>query len=255
MIETYYVGAYWGPRRESVDQCAQRAHTLLHHLEPLDESFARWFPPTRSHRHAPQPISRDVGALQALFSQGRTQNDEGAVIEDLGFHISLDNGMWPGSRQREFAWLRFKAGSYADHVPNTCLLSPPSAGEPRERLVQASLFANILRAMVLAWEPERCIATSHAHRELVSERGTVGTFVGWIMYFPDKLGPLPPLPHPVQVEHVKDRGSLLILTPERFTASNPEHVALAARVRETLSQAGLMKPLSLRAPPASSSPQ
>jgi hypothetical protein len=55
---------------------------------------------------------------------------------------------------------------------------------------------------------------------------------------------VPPLPPPVQVEPVEDRGSLVILTPERFTASNPEHVALAARVHEVLGHAGLLKPLS-----------
>jgi hypothetical protein len=106
------------------------------------------------------------------------------------------------------------------------------------------MLANILRAMIMAWEPERCFATSHAHLELVKERTGVGTFVGWIMYFPRQLGSVPPLPPPVQVEPVGDRGSLVILTPERFTASNLEHVALAAHVHEVLSHAGLLKPLS-----------
>jgi hypothetical protein len=112
-----------------------------------------------------------------------------------------------------------------------------------ERVVRAPMLATILRAMIAAWEPARCIATSRDHRELVSERAGVGTFVGWVMYFPRELGPVPPLPPPVQVEPVEDRGSLVILTPERFTASNPEHVALAARVHEALAHAGLLKPL------------
>nr|WP_224362773.1 Imm52 family immunity protein [Hyalangium versicolor] len=34
-----------------------------------------------------------------------------------------------------------------------------------------------------------------------------------------------------------------MLTPDRFAASNPEHVALAARVHELLDQAGLLRPL------------
>lgn len=38
-------------------------------------------------------------------------------------------------------------------------------------------------------------------------------------------------------------GTLVILTPERFTASSPEHVALAARVHELLNRAGLLRPL------------
>ncbi|NRD66944.1 immunity 52 family protein, partial [Corallococcus exiguus] len=50
-----------------------------------------------------------------------------------------------------------------------------------------------------------------------------------------------PLPAPVRIEPVEDRGSLIILTPERFTVTNPDHVALARRVRELLAQAGLMR--------------
>ncbi|NOK12053.1 hypothetical protein HNS30_23725 [Corallococcus exercitus] len=53
----------------------------------------------------------------------------------------------------------------------------------------------------------------------------------------------PPLPAPVRIEPVEDRGTLIILTPERFTASNPEHIALARRVRELLDRAGLMHPV------------
>lgn len=112
-----------------------------------------------------------------------------------------------------------------------------------DRVVRASMLANILRAMVLAWEPERCIATSRDHRELVTERAIPGAFVGWVMYLPRQLGVVPPLPAPVRVEPMEDKGTLVILTPEQFTVSNPEHVALAARVQELLGQAGLMKPL------------
>ncbi|AKQ70554.1 hypothetical protein A176_007466 [Myxococcus hansupus] len=47
----------------------------------------------------------------------------------------------------------------------------------------------------------------------------------------------------MRLEQVEDKGTLIILTPERFTASNPEHVALAEVVHATLEQAGLMRPL------------
>jgi hypothetical protein len=50
------------------------------------------------------------------------------------------------------------------------------------------------------------------------------------------------------VEPVEDKGTLVILTPERFTASNPEHVALAARVHELLNEAGLLARLRPFAP-------
>ena len=52
------------------------------------------------------------------------------------------------------------------------------------------------------------------------------------------LDGLPALPAPVRIEPVEDKGTLVILTPKRFSASNPEHVALAtAAALERLSRA------------------
>ncbi|MDC0714766.1 Imm52 family immunity protein [Stigmatella sp. ncwal1] len=77
----------------------------------------------------------------------------------------------------------------------------------------------------------------------MTEKAKPGTFVGWVLYFSRLRGTVPPLPAPVCIEPVEDKGTLVILTPERFTASNPEHVALAARVHELLDRAGLLRPL------------
>ncbi len=117
-------------------------------------------------------------------------------------------------------------------------------GSIGERVLTASVMTEVLRAMALAWDPEWGVATSDAHREMaVKELPQPGTFVGWVMYFSRLRGTVPPLPAPVRIEPVEDKGTLVILTPERFTASNPEHVALAARVHELLDRAGLLRPL------------
>ena len=52
----------------------------------------------------------------------------------------------------------------------------------------------------------------------------------------------PPLPAPVRIERVKDKGTLITLTDERFTVSTPEHVARAVRVHELLDRAGVLLP-------------
>jgi hypothetical protein len=244
MTETYYTAAYWGPRQESAEACAKRAQAFFEAMAQCAPHFARWFGPPPSRKKAPSPLDLEVPTLERMFAQDRVRNDEGGIIEDLGFRISADNGMWPGTRQREFSRIGVKCGGYADSMgPNSCVLNLPSAGDAREQVIRAPVLASVIRAMILAWEPEWGVATSHAHLDLLSEPAIVGTFVGWIMYFPRQLGPVPSLPSPVEVEPIEGRGSIVILTPERFTASNPEHVALAARVHNVLSQAGLLKPL------------
>ncbi|NBD10164.1 hypothetical protein GTY96_14405 [Corallococcus sp. c25j21] len=97
--------------------------------------------------------------------------------------------------------------------------------------------------MVLSWDPEWGVVTSEQHRDLISTSATVGTFTGWMTYFSRQRGPVPPLPAPVRVEPVGDLGTLVILTPERFTVTNPEHVRLAAEVQQVLLDAGLLHPL------------
>ena len=243
MIETYYVGAYWGARRESAEACAQRALVFFQAMAGCDDSFGRWFGPPRSRKQAPPAISWDIPTLREMFTQGSTRNDAGNVIEDLGFHVSLDNGMWPGTRQREFAALRMICGGWAEHVPNSCVLNLPSAGASMERIVQGPMLEKIMRAMILAWEPAWGVVNSSSHL-LLDNSPSPGPDAGWMMYLSHQWGALPALPAPVRVDRVEDKGTLLVLTEDRFTASNPEHVALATHVRETLSQAGLLKPLS-----------
>nr|AHE14561.1 hypothetical protein asmbl_5 [uncultured bacterium] len=45
------------------------------------------------------------------------------------------------------------------------------------------------------------------------------------------------------IEPVEDLGTLVVLTPERLTASNPAHVELGRQVFDRLNRAGLMHPV------------
>jgi hypothetical protein len=85
------------------------------------------------------------------------------------------------------------------------------------------------------------VAMSYTHRRMEGERSPKAERrVAWVTYLARHLGTVPPLPAPVRIEPVEDKGTLIILTPERFTADNPEHLALAERVRELLARAGLL---------------
>nr|WP_224372955.1 immunity 52 family protein [Hyalangium versicolor] len=110
-------------------------------------------------------------------------------------------------------------------------------------MLTAPVMAEVLCAMALAWDPEWGVATSYEHQELITKGASPDTFVGWVMYFSRLRGTVPPLPVPVRIEPVEDKGTLVILTPERFTASTPEHVELATRVHELLDRAGLLRSL------------
>lgn len=99
-------------------------------------------------------------------------------------------------------------------------------------------------SMALAWEPDWAVAMSEAYRAMDGRQGQADIWLGWVTYLARHRGTVPPLPAPVRIEPVEDRGTLILLTPERFTVANPEHVALARRVRELLARAGLMQPVT-----------
>ncbi|WP_044890260.1 Imm52 family immunity protein [Myxococcus hansupus] len=239
--DSYYVGAYWGPRKESPRECAERTATLLNVLAPSDPFFAQWYKPTRSvkeaHKHPLMPP--DVPTLEALFQSGVNREKGGPILEDLGFTFWFGNGGTGGAS----AALRIKCGDSCGATPNSCVLKFPRTGPNAERLLDASVMARILRMMETAWAPDWGVATSANFREALSEEGSTGTFVGWVTYLSRHRGAVPPLPAPIRIEPVDKAGSLVILTPEKPLASRPEHVALGRRAGELLTRAGLLSPV------------
>ncbi len=238
MNETYYAGAYWLARSESAEACARRAERFFRDLGRCDPAWNRWHEPAGSFEEArKRQRNTDAESFQKLFGKKKNRIADGFLV-----------GLWAGDNPRETSAVDVACGSSSPWFPGSCVLRPYKRGSIAERVLTAPVMTEVLRAMALAWEPEWGVVTSHEHRDSVTKSPESDTFVGWVMYFSRLRGSVPPLPAPVRVEPVEDKGTLVILTPERFTAANPEHVALAARVQELLNGAGLLRPLSPLAP-------
>ncbi|MFL5357259.1 Imm52 family immunity protein [Archangium sp.] len=237
MKEDYYVGAYWGPRKETALEAARRAELFFHMLARCDPTFTQWY---RGGRGAPtglpgHPVRPDVQELEQFFLRGRLRTDEGKkILEGFGF----SQYVWNAKKER--TRLEFHGGAYGMGAHNSCLFEPPREGPVRERILSAPVLTEVLTSMATAWDPDFAMATSDAMLDLVEKRkGEVR--VGWLTYLSRRLGKLPPLPAPGRIEPVGTLGWLLVLSPERMTASNPEHVAFTARVRDLLDRAGLIE--------------
>nr|WP_281404455.1 immunity 52 family protein [Pyxidicoccus fallax] len=181
----------------------------------------------------------DPPILTELFRRGGNREKGGPVFEDLGFRISTDNGGPSG----DCAVLRIKCGDYCGASRNSCVLDLPHQGLNAERVLSVPVLTQVVRSMAVAWEPDWAVATSCDHRDLLSEAGDTRDDVGWVMYVSRQRGPVPPLPAPVWIAPVEDLGTLVVLTPERLTASNSAHVELGRRVFNLLDRAGLLQPV------------
>lgn len=105
------------------------------------------------------------------------------------------------------------------------------------------VLTSIMRAMVLAWEPDSGIVSSYEfHTHLRAEKGRRGS-VGWLTYLSHHRGEVPPLPEAAHVESIEDKGTLVILTPERLSAANAGQISLGRRIQDVLDTRDLLKPV------------
>ncbi len=237
MQDKYYVGAYWGPRKETALECARRAELFFHMLARCDPSLALWF---RAGRGFPRelpgwPLRPEVKELEEFFLKGRHRTDvDKEVMEDLGFHQMVWNA------KKEAIHLSLSCGG-CSRGPNSCLLQTHGRSAVWERLLHDGiLMKQVLTSVVTAWDPDFAMVSSSEMVDLV-EKDDFEVRVGWLTYLSRRRGTLPPLPAPVRIEPVGALGWLLVLSPEPMTASNPEHVAFTTRVRELLDRAGLIE--------------
>ncbi|MCE9673100.1 immunity 52 family protein [Myxococcus stipitatus] len=234
--ESYFCGAYWGARKETSEECARRLEAFLGLLAGVDPSFVPWFKQGKSRADAlMHPIESTVAGLEKLIRKGRDR-----VVEELGFRFSAWNG---ASDDSDGSSLKLTCGGSSPRVSNVCLLELPSRGPNADRVLAAPLLRGVVKSMAAAWEPDFVVAMSSAHLQMLRDNEPSEIWPGWVIYIAQQRGSVPPLPEPVRVEDVEGKGTLIVLTPERFTASNPEHVTLAERVRELLDRAGLLKPV------------
>ncbi|MBN9681211.1 immunity 52 family protein [Corallococcus sp. NCSPR001] len=233
MTDRYYLGAYWTARHESAESCAHRAESLFERLSRLEPTWRQWHETGRTFKQAQErQVQTDRASFLELFARKKNRIGDGFQF-----------WFWAGPNPDETTSVNGFCGS-ANAVPTSvCVVDPPSQGEVAERVLTASVLLEVLRAVVRCWEPAWGVVASEQYRDEASSSGDAGTFVGWMTYFSRQWGEVPPLPAPVRVEPVEDLGTLVILTEERFTVTNPEHVRLATEVHQVLDSAGLLRAL------------
>ena len=231
-MELFQAGAHWGGRKESAEACARRVEVLFQRLGQCDPAYARWFEYAYSRKHALQlPFEPTAETFLRFFERRKYR----LAREVFTFEA------WTGQEQQgRGGRLSFICGSNESFYPNGCLLHLPREEPAASRVLTVSVLKEVVRAMVLAWEPDGCVVIAEGERGAKKALEEGVPCLGWLTYVADRRGKVPPLPKPVRVEPLEDKGLLIILTPERFSLENPAHVSLARRVRERLEKAGLL---------------
>jgi hypothetical protein len=94
MTESYLVGAYWGRRVESAEECAERAETFFRPLSECHPSYARRYEQRNSTRKALQlqfEPTRDT--FVRLFGKKKYQaGEDGFSFGAWTGHVEQDQG-------------------------------------------------------------------------------------------------------------------------------------------------------------------
>jgi hypothetical protein len=231
MGEPFYAAAYWGRRAESAEQCAKRAETFFSLLAACHGDYGHWYEQANSTKHAPQlEFEPAYDTFVRFFKKKKYQ------AGDDGFSF----GAWTGHSNNQGGMILLGCGASDEGATNLAQLYFPSEPPGKDRLATLPVVTGVMRALALAWEPEWAVATPRDFRDRLSEAGLPGTFVGWLTYYSRQWGAVPPLPEPVQVAQVEDKGALVVLSPERVDGASEKDVVLGGRIQQILQGSGLL---------------
>jgi len=226
MAKQLELRTFWGPRRESIDECAERLSAFLPELAECDEAFSRWFELGRSRTEA---LKRSVELhdrerLVGLLKQGRNRRDDNhKVSEDLGFRV----GVWNGGGPDKEADLSVCCGSYTEAVglsPNNAAIGfPKNAG----RLADSEHASRVLAVVAKHWSPDRGKILSSEYKDVGGSKKWLD--VDWILYSPRHIASVPA---PSTVSHLENGGSIIVIQPSPPEVDDLEAIERARQIEQ-----------------------
>jgi hypothetical protein len=236
VTETFYVGAYWGPRGEPVEGCARRLSIFLSALAEVDPLLASWLKTAGSRKAALKgQIDPTVDSLRELLLSGQARRDDASrsVMTELGYSADMWNG------QSAQVGLRVRCGSPAEitgMTSNTLVMQFPAAEGDALALYRRETALAVLRSVVTAWAPSWCTWTSHRLRK-AQEPQPGEVVVGWATYVADRDGvQVDRLPAGVTTKSLGD-GLLLVADGDADSASEDTVSAVRAALGRALRSA------------------
>jgi immunity protein 52 of polymorphic toxin system len=231
-MNSFFLGAYWPPRKESIDQCADRVLAFFTQLSHCDDSLERWYETARSRKQALQKRANlaNRASVSDLLARGRSRTDiEKKIIEDLGFHV----GLWNGANDGCDAGLGIRCGDFSKRGSNCVTLEFP---DDLGALRKADRMKAVLSAVATAWEPDWAGVMSDYAMD-IREFDAKLPFVDWMLYISRAWLPtIPRLAPPASAEPV-GAGTLITVQDELPDPVNKEDLENIRRVETALRSA------------------
>jgi hypothetical protein len=222
MPSPFFLGAYWGRRKEPQSGCVRRLAKCLQSLGELAPNCDKWFPPESSRRES-AGFQFEFGEDQQLLKY---------LVRDQQFaDIGYKCAVWNGTEDPAAVGLSCHCGSYSRWVNNNFLINWSSG---LKAFLKHDRMTPILAAMALAWEPSWAGVMNSDTRDLLNAKPG-RPFIDWMIYLSDDLLPVvPTLKPPARCERVDDMGTLIVVQPEPTDPTNREHLRNIERAQTAL---------------------
>lgn len=226
MIEHYYLGVYWGARKQSILDCSRRAVHFFNTIRLIDPVFLKWYRTTASSNRSERSITVSESSMLQLLQQGiyRTDTDKSQIAE-LGYSFAA----WNSGEGGGWVNVRFNCGGYSPWVSNCCVVELPHEGESVNRLLQVDILTELMKAGVRSWTPDHGVIISDEFRNL-TQLNDDKPVIGWLTYFSKQYIQLPVLPSTVQKIDLGDLGNIVVITQDLCLSSCETHVSAARKL-------------------------
>ena len=159
MNNSFYIGAYWSTKPETLQQVRDKIIVTLTKLGEIDELFSNWYERGNSREQAKEKkVTLDWGSIEKICLERVKKNDFDRMgFSKMGFLI----GLWTGHQEYESGSITFSVGATSKWVTNSCVIKLPSEGSALDRLLNRGEAMEIVRLIVDVWNPEYAIFSSH----------------------------------------------------------------------------------------------
>jgi hypothetical protein len=208
-------------------------------LQNCDPVFQDVYAISSSRADAYPRLQANAAQLANVFEQGRNREDAPPrkVIEQLGYSASFISK----DRSPDQKWvIRSTAGIYADNpgLLNHFVLNLPKTGDSAARLLQLPTAANLMQAVISAWQPEWATLQSSEFRTSFSATLEIPgpALIGWMTYFSRRAGLVPSVTVHSRRE-LPELGTLLVVTENPASPASPNDLRAAQALLAQLRQA------------------
>lgn len=176
MIDSFYIGAYWGPRAEPLSEVSGKILQTFEKLITVDEQFLNWYEGGMSRKKA---LEKKVVFNKETIETLCLQLVKKGELDQKGFaKMGFLFGLWSGHSDEESSSISFNVGKENERLTNACVISIPFEGAARERLLEPGKAKEIISILIEIWNPDYAVLASSELNNMLE----IVNDIGWITY-------------------------------------------------------------------------